>query len=156
MPEKKITIENVGIRYGLYLLAGLITFFLLMGLVGLQGMIELRFLNFIILFVVVYLALTYYKKKNNNILTYFRGLGLGVFISLVGAIPFAIFIGFYLGVLNQELMETIKNEWSAYATYINPFSISFVIALEGAISGFFTAFILMQYLKNSHMENPTE
>lgn len=156
MPEKKLTIESSGIRYGIYLFVSLVAFFLLMKLLGLAEIVGLRYFNFLILLVVLYLALSEYKKKSNGVMTYFRGLGLGVVTSLVGAIPFAVFIGIYLGVLDPGLMETIRDQWSAYATYINPFSLSFVVALEGAISGFLTSYVLLQYLRTSHMENPTE
>lgn len=156
MAEKKITIESLGIKYGLYLFGGLVAYFLIMKLFGLHEVVELRFFNFVILIAAVYSALKYFKKKSGSVLTYFRGIGIGVLTSFVGVIPFAIFIGFYLGFMDQELMQTIKSDQAAYITYINPFSLSFVIALEGMISGFFTTFILMQYLKTSHLENPTE
>lgn len=156
MKKESCSIEKVGIRYGLYLAGGLIFYFLIMKLLGLEKIMELRFLNLFILIAAVVTAIQYYKRNCVNLMSYFKGMGVGILTSMIGAAVFAIFMGFYLGVLDRSFLEYIKGEWSGYDNHINPFSLSFIILLEGAISGFFTTFISMQYLKLSHAENPTE
>lgn len=156
MEKKTCTIEKVGIKYGLFLAGGLVAYFLLMKLLGLEDILELRFLNIFILIAAVVGAIKFYKKNCSTLMTYFKGIGVGVFTSMVGAVIFALFMGLYLGILDPSFLENIKSEWSAYAAHINPFTISFIIVLEGTISGFFTTFIAMQYYKLSHAENPTE
>jgi len=156
MDNKNCTVEKVGIRYGLFLAGGLIAYFLLMQLLGLADILELRFLNLFILIAAVVGALKYYKKHSNHLMTYFKGIGVGVFTSMVGAVIFALFMGVYLGVIAPGFYETIRSEAPTYASQITPVTVSFVILLEGVISGFMTTFIAMQWYKVPHGENPTE
>lgn len=156
MDKNAITVEKVGIKYGLFLAGGLIGYFLFMKLFGLEDILELRFLNVIILVLAVVGALKFYKKNSDALMTYFKGIGVGVLTSMVGALIFALFMGIYLGFIDPVFLDSIKNEWSSYTAHINPFTISFIIVLEGTISGFFTTFIAMQYFKVTHAENPTE
>ncbi len=156
MENRTCSVEKVGFRYGLFLAGGLIGYFLLMQLLGLADILELRFLNLFILIAAVVGALKYYKKHCNTMMTYFKGMGVGIFTSMVGAVIFAFFMGVYLGVVAPGFYETIRNEWPAYATQLSPVTISFVVLLEGAISGFMTTFIAMQWYKVPHGENPTE
>lgn len=156
MKKGTCSIEKVGLRYGAYLAGGLIAYFLLMKLLGFERVMELRFLNLFILIGAVVSAIKFYKDNCSTLMTYFKGMGVGILTSMIGAVIFALFMGIYLGVFDQQFLQYIREEWSSYATHINPFTLSFIIVLEGTISGFFTTFISMQYMKLSHAENPTE
>ncbi len=156
MQNNSCTVEKVGFKYGLFLAGGLIAYFLFMQLLGLADILELRFLNLFILIAAVVGALKYYKKHCDNPMTYFKGMGVGIFTSMIGAVIFAFFMGVYLGIVAPNFYETIRSEWPDYASQITPVTISFVVLLEGAISGFMTTFIAMQWYKVPHGENPTE
>ena len=147
MAEENNVIEKIAIKYGLIVFVGLTAYFLFMKMVGLFEIHELRGLNFFILFAGVWRALTYYKNKYD--LEYFEGIGLGALTAIIGVVPFAIFIFFYLHADTQFMANIIANE--AYGQYMNPYILGFLVAFEGGISGVLVSFGMMQYLKKSRM-----
>ena len=156
MKTEACSIEKIGLRYGAYLAGGLIAYFLLMKLLGFERIMGLRFLDLFIQIAAVVTAIQYYKRHCGALMSYFKGMAVGILTSMIGAVVFAVFMGLYLGFLDTPFLEYIRSQWSGYDNYINPFSLAFVILLEGTISGFFTTFISMQYMKLTHAENPTE
>jgi hypothetical protein len=144
-----ITIERVGIRYGIFTAIALIAFFFLMKLIGLVQVYELRALNAIFLFTGVYLAIRYYKKHSPSI-AYLNGLGVGLLTSAIALLFFSIFVVIYLGAIDPAFMESLKQN-EIFGQYLNPYIAGAAIFLEGTLSGLLVSFILMQYYKQSHM-----
>jgi len=93
----------------------------------------------------VSLAFRNYSRITGSGINYFDGLGLGIKTTLVSVLPFALFIFIYL-MIDGAFMETIRQK-EMFGSYLNPFLLSFLIAFEGSLSGFFIAFVLMQYYK---------
>ena len=147
MANNNLSVEKVALKYGLIISLSLVAYFLFMKLVGLFEIHELRGLNFFILFVGVWKALTYYKKRYG--LEYFEGIGLGSLTAIIGVVPFALFIFFYLHADSQFMANIVANE--AYGQYMNPYVLAFLIAFEGGISGVLVSFGMMQYLKKSRL-----
>ncbi len=147
MASKEITVEKVAVKYGLIIFTSLVAYFLIMKWVGLFEIHELRGLNFFILFAGVWKALTYFKKEVG--FSYFEGIGLGALTALIGVVPFALFIFFYLQADAQFMANIVAHE--AYGQYLNPYILAFLIAFEGGISGVLVSFGMMQYLKKSRM-----
>ena len=58
------SVEALAIRYGLYITAGLIAYFLLMKLLGLVLVVELRALNLLFLLTGIILALRAFKRQH--------------------------------------------------------------------------------------------
>lgn len=145
MFSEKSLIQIIALKFGMIILFFLIGFFFLMKLIGLVHIVELRSLNFFIMVAGVWLAIKAYKKDQPNGIAYMDGLGLGIRTILYAVIPFALFILIYLSV-DTSFMESIRlNEM--FGAYLNPFVLSFLIAFEGAISGFFIAYTILQYEK---------
>jgi hypothetical protein len=147
MASNNLSVEKVAIKYGLIIFLSLVLYFFFMKLIGLFEIHELRGLNFFIMIAGIWKALTYYKKKGN--LEFFEGIGLGSLTALIGVIPFAIFIFFYLQVDSQFLANIVAHE--SFGQYFNPYILAFLIAFEGGISGVFVSFGMMQYLKKGRM-----
>ena len=147
MANNNLSVEKVALKYGLIISLSLVAYFLFMKLVGLFEIHELRGLNFFILFAGVWKALTYYKKRYD--LEYFEGIGLGALTAIIGVVPFALFIFFYLHADTQFMANIVANE--AYGEYMNPYILAFLIAFEGGISGVMVSFGMMQYLKKSRL-----
>ena len=120
-----------------------------MKFVGLFEIHELRGLNFFILIIGVWRALTYYRKR--KVLEFFEGIGLGSLTAFIGVIPFALFIFFYLQTDTQFMANIVANE--AYGEYLNPYILAFLITFEGGISGVLVSFGMMQYLKKGHIRS---
>ena len=147
--KKSISIESTAIRYGLLTFLGLVAYFMIMKWVGLFEIHELRGLNFFILLAGITTALKHYKDNCNDDFAYFQGLSLGVLTALAAIIPFAIFVFLYLLVDVSFMQNLIANE--PFGRFFNPFILSFLVAFEGIFSGGMMSFVLMQYMRKSHM-----
>lgn len=148
METIKNPVERIGVRYGLLTLLGLIAYFLIMQSVGLGHVIELRFLNFIILAYGIYYGIMKLKAQTNEDDFYFRGLAEGVLISIVSVIPFAAFVSLYLEYIDPNLMNEIRQN-VPISGYINGFSTFVVINLEGFASGVVISYVVMQYFSST-------
>lgn len=149
MNVEKLKLENVAIRYGLLVAAGLIAFFLVAKLLGIVYLLELRVLNLLFVVIGIFSAIRYYKKNNSSVMTYFEGLGIGMLTNLVAVVVFAAFMVLYLTIIDPALMVFIK-ENSVFGMYLNPFIASATIIIEGFGSGAISTFMIMQYFKNSY------
>ncbi len=147
MDKFKNTVERIGIKYGLLTFLGLVAYFLLMQAIGLGHIIELRFLNFIILAYGIYYAIMKLKDRVPEDDFYFKGLAEGVITSMVSVIPFAAFVGFYLAYVDPNLMNEIR-QTVHISGYINTFSAFVVVNLEGFASGVLITYVAMQYFSS--------
>ncbi len=136
-------------KYGLLTAAALIAYFLLMALLGLTHIVELRFLNGIILAVGVVLALRGYKVKEEGNVKYFKGLGTGIITSIVATVIFATFMLIYLKIAGEAFVELLTAEqYLGQRIEVTPGIVIFtVLMLEGLISGVMISFIAMQFFK---------
>lgn len=150
----RITIEEIGMKYGLILAGANTGFFLLMALFGLEGLLWLRFTNMIFIFFIVYKGLQYFKHHTLSQWTYLKGMGLGVYILLVGGAIFSVFIAVY-GWLNNDFI-TMINETTRLDINVNPLLIGLIAFFETVLGGFIIIFICMQRLKTSHMKDAVD
>ncbi|GAA4445646.1 hypothetical protein GCM10023188_49150 [Pontibacter saemangeumensis] len=148
--------EKIGLKYGLLTAAGLVAYFLLMKLVGLMHVVELRFLNGIIMAVGVALAIKACKNVLGGEFSYFRGIGTGMITAVVGTVLFASFMVIYAKMAGGELIEMLSAErYFGERVESTPGIVIFsVLLLEGIISGFMISFIAMQYFKRRDHKTP--
>ncbi|WKK85650.1 DUF4199 domain-containing protein [Marivirga arenosa] len=147
---KKDSIEYNGIVGGIGVLLGLIALFIIMKLTGLEHNLELRALNIFIMGAGVLYSIKSIKKHNSEF-NYFKGIGTGMLTAAISSIAFATFIFIYL-MGNPDFLMEIKNV-EPFGNYLNAFTISFIIILEGAGSGFFLSFGVMQWYKKRHSDD---
>ena len=145
----KSNMEQVSIKYGALTAAGLTAVFLLAKFAGLADLLVLRLLNLPILVGGVLMAIHHFKAQKNSNMAYLEGFGIGMFTSLIGVITFAVFMLFYLTLIDPAFMDVIR-EKSMFGSYLNPFIASFTIVIEGLGSGLMITFTLMQYFKNPY------
>ncbi|MHA6248441.1 DUF4199 domain-containing protein [Pontibacter sp. CAU 1760] len=148
--------EKIGLKYGLLTAAGFIAYFLLMKLVGLAHVVELRFLNGLIMAVGVVLAIKGLKKVSGGEVGYFKGLGTGMITAAVSTVLFATFMVVYAKLANGEMLEVLSAEdYFGQRIKSTPGIVIFsVLMLEGVISGFMISFIAMQYFKRRDYKVP--
>lgn len=147
----RITVEQIGLKYGLILAGANIGFFLLMAIFGLEDNITLRFVNLVFIFFVSYKGLQYFKHHSLKHWTYLKGLGLGVYIVLVGAIVFSIFLAIF-GFLDANFVPSI-NAKKPMGLTVNPVMLAAFAFFETAFYGFILVFAAMQRLKTTHMQD---
>ncbi|MFA0960697.1 DUF4199 domain-containing protein [Roseivirga sp. BDSF3-8] len=153
--NQHLTIERVGIKYGLLTCAGLIGYFLLMKAFNLEHNLELRAFNLIILGSGVLAAVKYFKHHAFHSMTYLRGLGAGMLTSIIAVISFSLLVFIYLSFIQPQFMEVIRNN-EPFGLYLNPYNVTAIIVFEGLASGFLLSFAMMQYYKTSHFTNPVD
>ncbi|MDO6392218.1 DUF4199 domain-containing protein [Pontibacter sp. BT731] len=148
--------EKIGLKYGLFTALALIGYFLLMKLVGLEHIIELRFLNGVIMAIGVTMAIRGLKKMRQGDIGYFEGLGTGIITSALATVVFAAFMVVYIKTFDNRLLSVLAgNQYFGERMAITPGVVIFmVLMLEGVISGFMVSFIAMQWFKRRDHKVP--
>ncbi|WP_299821568.1 DUF4199 domain-containing protein [uncultured Pontibacter sp.] len=148
--------EKLGLKYGLLTAAGLIGYFLLMLLFGLTHILELRFLNGVIMAVGVTMAIRAYKIKVHGDIGYFSGFAVGALTAVVATTLFAALMLVYIKVGGESLVEVLSaDRYFGERVQTTPGIVVFsVLMLEGVISGVMIAFIAMQYFKQKNNKVP--
>ncbi|MCX2741488.1 DUF4199 domain-containing protein [Pontibacter anaerobius] len=148
--------EKIGLKYGLLTAAALIIYFFLMKLLGLVHVIELRFLNGLIMAVGVVLAIRAYRLVMDGQISYFKGLGTGIITAVVGTVIFAAFMVVYVKTGGESLIEMLSAErYFGERVEATPGVVIFsVLFLEGIISGVMISFIAMQWFKQRQHKVP--
>ena len=139
-------------NYGIRIAVGVIAFFLLMKFAGFFHVVELRMLNLLILVAGIFLALKKFKDTHQHHINYFRALVVGVSTGAIGSILFAIFFFLYVSFLDPGFMVWLQ-ENEPMGRFLNPYIVSFIVALEGVFSGLLVTFVLINYLQT---DEPTE
>jgi hypothetical protein len=148
--------EKIGLKYGLFTALSLIAYFLLMKLIGLEEIIELRFLNGLIMAVGVTLAIRGYKKFREGNIGYFSGIGVGLITAIIATVLFSVFMVVYIKTFDHRLLEVLSGDrYFGERMSITPGIVVFtVLMLEGVISGFMISFIAMQWFKRRDHKVP--
>jgi hypothetical protein len=125
----------------------LVVYFLLMKAVGLNQVLEFRYVN--VVFLITGILGTYYnyrRKVDTEGIEYLTGLKMGLRITLTAIIPFALFMAIYLRI-DTDFMHYIR-EYAPFGRYLTPINAAGVVGVEGFISGGITSFMAMQYFKD--------
>ncbi len=131
-------------NYGIKIAGGLIVYFLIMNVFGKAHVVELRLLNLVIQVAGVYFALKKFKETHGDHLNYFRALITGVATTSIASGLFALFMFAYMQI-DSSLMESIIQH-EPMGHYLNPYIVSFIVALEGGFSGLLVTFVMINYV----------
>ncbi len=124
---------------------GLVVYFLLMKLFGLETRVELRYFNFIILLIGLRLFILRMKRENNGQLDYLHSLGYGFVMAALSTLFFSAFMFIYLSYIDTAMMQHIQAH-EPFGQYLNPGSAAIVLLLEGDASGAIISFVFAQYI----------
>jgi hypothetical protein len=144
--------NRIAENYGLKIAAGLIFYFLVMKVLNLSHIVELRFMNLMILTAGVYAALKHFRKTHDDHLNYFRGLITGVATAGIGSLLFGLFLFTYMQV-DADLMQSIKDN-EPMGRFLNPYMAAFIVVLEGFFSGFLVTFVLLNWVQTDEVNVP--
>ena len=137
--------NQLHVNYGLKIAGGLIAYFLIMKFAGLLNVVELRLLNVIILVGGIYMALKTFQHTHGEHINYFRALVTGVATGAIASLVFAAFLFIYVTFIDVAFMQyIIDNE--PMGRFLNPYIVSFIVALEGVFSGLLVTFVLINYI----------
>ncbi|MDZ7846426.1 MAG: DUF4199 domain-containing protein [Owenweeksia sp.] len=145
-------------RHGLVLFGLLAAFFLVMRLLGLAQIFELRMLNFIFVFIMVYRAISLYQRSAGASYyeDFFDFFKIGFRTAMIGILLFAAFLALYLDVLDPEFMQELStnNNYGFSRDIISPVIAAFAVIIEGMTSAVICIFIIIQWRKSRTVEKP--
>lgn len=133
-------------KYGLFIGLGLIAYFMLMKIFGLEDNFVLRLFNFVILIVGVYFLLKNQVVDASEPVSYFEGLGLSLRATITSIAVFLIFLAVYVLGFNTGFIEVLQ-ESQIWGTKITLPQAAIGIFIEGMASAVIISFIWMQYFK---------
>lgn len=141
MSSTKIIINNA-----LLIFAGIVGFFLLMKILGLDKVSELRLLNFTFVLWGINNAIKTNINTNKESL-YFNNFSIGIGTSIVAVGLTIIGLIIYVDFINPAFIKVLEDS-AFWGQNLSLGLIVFAIAIEGIASSVICSFILMQYYKN--------
>ena len=146
--------KKVAIKYGIFMFLGFTALFLIMHELAQVRNFNLRILNGFIHIGLIYAAIREYRKvvmeKSSAIVS---GVFVGMYTSIVGVLPFTIFIMLYL-TADTAFMEHIKASIPT-GKYFNPFTASLFIFVEGIATSLIGSYLLDRFV-DINKSKPTE
>jgi hypothetical protein len=130
---------------GLLGCVGLIGYFLIMRAFGLHEVLILRGFNLLILLACIIFTLRIHTKSHGKV-DYFKGIRMGLHVTLVAVIPFVLFIFFYLR-YDDGFWEIVQRKIGMGEYHITPSMVAWVLGVEGIASGAIMSFVAVQYFK---------
>lgn len=138
--------KHIAFRYGLFMFAGFTAFFLIMHLLRLSENYYLRVFNGVIHVGFLWLALRAWLREHPDPSDdYTSGVVIGMFTSLVGVLPFTIFMVLFLA-NNPSFLATIQSH-SPIGQYFTPVTASLFILVEGIAMSIIMSYLLVRLLE---------
>lgn len=108
--NSQVSTRSIGIKYGLISALIGIIFFILMDFLGLQGNRAAQWSGLIVTAVIIYFAHREYKSIGDGYMQYGQGVGIGVWVGLVGSVISATFTFIYVKYINPGYLEVIRQQ----------------------------------------------
>lgn len=139
---------TVAFKYGIYTTIVLITYFLVIKLIGLHNNPWFRLANGLIMAYAIYAAIKYYKLTSGSTFNYTNGFKVGLLTGFLATIVFSLFMGIYMFHIDEAFKNDLLRGW------FNDFDhgggiLIFIILVEGLASTIVLTLASMQLLKIS-------
>ncbi|MFD2565786.1 hypothetical protein [Pseudotenacibaculum haliotis] len=141
MATNKIMLKNAFLIF-----SGIVLWFLVMKLLGLETRSELRFINFVFVLWGVNRSIKTNILANGETL-YVRNLAIGIGTSALAVGMSIVGLILYVNLFEPSFIALIQESFLWTGTVTMPL-ISFALFIEGMASSVVCSFILMQYYKN--------
>lgn len=136
------------IRYGLMITVGLIMYFLLLSILGLDTNPIMSLFNAIITGLGIYSAIKAYKAEQGLDFEYGAGFKVGIISGFIGTILFSIFFLLYATEINalflSELLTVFRGDYNVHIGLV-----TFVVAIMGFATTVILTLTSMQLFKPS-------
>ncbi|RZS99587.1 DUF4199 domain-containing protein [Aquimarina brevivitae] len=140
--------STIPVVYGLLIAVGLIVYFLLLSLIGVQTNPIFSLGNGVIVGVGLYYALRNYKKEKGVNFEYQKGFMAGLLTGFNATILFTIFFAVYVTHLNTDFLPMMLENWSSHY-HVGVGIVVFVAAIMGFATTFVLTLSFMQLFKDS-------
>jgi hypothetical protein len=141
METKKIIAQ-----YAFKIYSGIALYFLIMKLLGLEHILVLRMLNFVIVIWGINAAIKTNIFKNDDT-DYLSNTLIGVSTSIIAVFASSLSLYVYLTFISPEFIHQLESSL-LWGNNLNALLIAFVVFFEGTASSVVSTFIIMQYWKN--------
>lgn len=146
----RTSIWKTSINYGLLGFAAFAIIFFIFRVLGVAEHTELRFLNFILVGIVSFLAVRHYQLETHNQMNYLEGLAVSFLTTVISFSVFGLALWGYLGLFDPQLLSQIAAN-SPHGMYPSHFHSGVMMVSEGVGGGVIIALIVMQYFKRNRM-----
>lgn len=136
--------KKIAIKYGIWMLAGFIVFFLIMYMAGQADNTYLRLFNGVIHLTLMAIAINEYRKlRPDTVHNYISGVGAAFYTSAFGVIGFGVFMMLFLS-FNPQLMADINAHipLETAKTGFNPITAGVMIIAEGIATTLVGSYII--------------
>ena len=136
------------LRFALAISGGLIAYFLILALMGLNTKPIFSFLNAGITAFGIFEAIKYYKLEQGENFDYSKGFTVGILTGFISTIMFTIFFVIYATELDKDflpkLLQVVDNKYDESIGIV-----AFVVAIMGFATTVVITLTAMQYFKKS-------
>ncbi|WP_103069319.1 DUF4199 domain-containing protein [Aquimarina sediminis] len=140
--------STVPVRYGVLIAIGLIAYFLILSLIGMQTKPVFSIGNGVIVAFGLYMALKNYKIEKGKNFDYQKGFTAGLFTGFNATILFTIFFAIYVTNINTDFLPEMLANWSSHY-HVGVGIVVFVAAIMGFATTFVLTLSFMQLFKES-------
>lgn len=140
--------STVPVTYGIVIAIGLIVYFLMLSLIGVQTNPMFSLGNGVIVALGVYYALKNYKREKGDLFEYQKGFMAGLLTGFNATILFTIFFAIYVTHLNTNFLPAMLENWSSHY-HVGVGLVVFVAAIMGFATTFVLTLSFMQLFKES-------
>lgn len=141
-----MSVEKIVLSNAVKIFVGIVLFFFVMKLFGLDEITELRMLNFAFVFWGVNAAIKQNLETQEESM-YIHNLFIGFFTSFVSVIMICFSLSVYLFYIEPSFIQVLENS-TLWGSSLTPPLMAFAIFIEGVASSMICTFIVMQYWKN--------
>jgi hypothetical protein len=107
--EEKLTVKQVGLKYGIYLALVSIIYTLILQILGLAANRWLGYVGFI--FIIVALVLAHKDfKRSNEFMSFGQGLGISMIIVTISSVLGSIFTYIYIKFVDNSMLDVIREQ----------------------------------------------
>jgi len=107
MEEQNLSIKDAGLKFGLITGFGLILYALVLHLLGLAADQSFGWISYLILITGLIYGINEYKKSNNGIMPYGKGLGVGTLIAAIAGSIDGFFTYLYVKFIDDSIISII-------------------------------------------------
>ncbi len=153
--------STIPIKYGVIIAIGLIAYFLILSLIGVQTNPVFSLGNGVIVAFGLYRAMKEYKKEKGDAFDYQQGFMAGLFTGFNATVIFTIFFAIYVTNININFLPEMLANWSSHY-HVGVGIVVFIAAIMGFATTFVLTLSFMQLFKESwnpkknHNSSPVE
>ncbi|SEK89740.1 Protein of unknown function [Aquimarina amphilecti] len=140
--------STIPVKYGSLVAVGLIAYFLILSLFGVQTNPVFSLGNGIIVAFGLYKAMKDYKLEKGSEFEYQKGFMAGLFTGFNATLIFTIFFAIYVTNINTSFLPEMLANWSSHY-HVGVGIVVFVAAIMGFATTFVLTLSFMQLLKES-------